>query len=490
MPSNLLTADTSFPNLKSSKSTDEKFGEVSNYLYMLLEQLRYTLGNLGVDNFNDSEIESLANIITEPVYIQLQGMEGEYASLTADVDNLTSRVGDAEGNITVLQQTSQSLVSSVSDIEGNYTTLQQTVTGLTSTVSNVQGELSSLEQYTTSITLSVTNGEDSSTIRLMAGSTQISSQVVQFTGVVTFTDLSTSGATVINGNNITTGTISADRINLTGAITWNDLATDAKNQVTSAQNTASSAQSTASSAQNTANTAYSWAYSALNTANSVDNIVSGWQYNGGTYLGGTMLVTSTVTATKLQGGQVTLLDSTGASRGIIYVRSADTADSAIEMHSNGAMALTTGSGNLYLQGVAAIQLSSPLIQPDVSYYSDLGSTSYRWRDIYLNNSPSVSSDQSVKYDIEDLPEKYVTLFDRMNPCRFKLLTGTSGRYHTGFIAQQVKEAMDFAGVSDMEFGGWISAVDEEGNHLLSLRYEEMIALVWAKVKQLEERITG
>ena len=48
MPSNLLTADTSFPNLKSSKSTDEKFGEVSNYLYMLLEQLRYTLGNLGI----------------------------------------------------------------------------------------------------------------------------------------------------------------------------------------------------------------------------------------------------------------------------------------------------------------------------------------------------------------------------------------------------------------------------------------------------------
>ena len=33
-----------------------------------------------------------------------------------------------------------------------------------------------------------------------------------FTGMVTFTDLSTGGSTVINGDNITTGTLSADRV--------------------------------------------------------------------------------------------------------------------------------------------------------------------------------------------------------------------------------------------------------------------------------------
>ena len=32
-----------------------------------------------------------------------------------------------------------------------------------------------------------------------------------------------SGTTVINGDNITTGTISADRINMTGSISWGDL---------------------------------------------------------------------------------------------------------------------------------------------------------------------------------------------------------------------------------------------------------------------------
>lgn len=55
MPSNILTADTSFPQLKEEQSTDEKFGVITNYLYMLLEQLRYSMANLGRENFNDTE---------------------------------------------------------------------------------------------------------------------------------------------------------------------------------------------------------------------------------------------------------------------------------------------------------------------------------------------------------------------------------------------------------------------------------------------------
>ena len=49
MPSNLLTADTTFPTLTQEQSTDEKFEKITSYLYMLLEQLRYSMGNLGGD---------------------------------------------------------------------------------------------------------------------------------------------------------------------------------------------------------------------------------------------------------------------------------------------------------------------------------------------------------------------------------------------------------------------------------------------------------
>lgn len=89
MPSNILTTDTSFPQLTEEQSNDEKFGVITNYLYMLLEQLRYSMANLGRENFNDAEFDSIANIITEPVYVQLEGVEGEVASLQLTAQSLT-----------------------------------------------------------------------------------------------------------------------------------------------------------------------------------------------------------------------------------------------------------------------------------------------------------------------------------------------------------------------------------------------------------------
>lgn len=137
---------------------------------MLLEQLRYSLANLGEENFNETEFENIANIITQPVYVQLADTNNNVASLTITAEGLSSRMSDAEGNIS---------------------SLTQTVNGMT---------------------LSVSNGSSSSTIRLVANGVAISSQSIYFSGMVTFTDLSTSGNTTITGDNITTGTISAINI--------------------------------------------------------------------------------------------------------------------------------------------------------------------------------------------------------------------------------------------------------------------------------------
>lgn len=56
MPSNLLDTDSRFPSLEPERSVDERFFEVKNYLYMLLEQLRYTLSHLGAENLNQTEV--------------------------------------------------------------------------------------------------------------------------------------------------------------------------------------------------------------------------------------------------------------------------------------------------------------------------------------------------------------------------------------------------------------------------------------------------
>ena len=192
MPSSLQTLDTAFPKIDDHQTTEENFNQVVNYLYMLLENLRYTLGNLGEDNFNDAELDSIGKLITEPVW---------------------ARIADNDGNIHTLNVTAQNLLSQVSDLDGNISSLQQTAGTLSSKVSNVEGSVSTLTQTVNGFSLSVSNGTSSSTIKLMSGSTVISSKSISFSGMVTFSDLSKKGSTTINGSNITTGTINACNIN-------------------------------------------------------------------------------------------------------------------------------------------------------------------------------------------------------------------------------------------------------------------------------------
>ena len=44
----------------------------------------------------------------------------------------------------------------------------------------------------------------------------------------------------------------------------------------------------------------------------------------------------------------------------------------------------------------------------------------------------------------------------LKPCLYKLIDGTSGRTHD-LIAQEVEEAMQECGISDMEFAGFIKS---------------------------------
>ena len=140
---------------------------------------------------------------------RIESAEGSITTLTATADSLKTRVESAEGDITTLTATAEGLKTRVTDAEGNITTLTATANGLTTRVESAEGDVTTIKQWADSLTLSVANGDSSSTIRLMAGSTEISSGSIGFTGVVTFSDLSTwnQDKTIINGGNITTGQI-------------------------------------------------------------------------------------------------------------------------------------------------------------------------------------------------------------------------------------------------------------------------------------------
>lgn len=207
MPSNLQFADSAFPNLTAEQSQEEKTRVILNYLYMLLEQLRYSFGNLSAKNFNDAALEELVTLIREPVYVQLSDLEGNLSSLSLEAGLLASRISDAEGNISALTQTAGGLTSRVSNAEGSISTLSQTATALSSRITNAEGNVSAIAQTVDSISLSVVNGENSSWISLTKNGVAVSSQTIQMTGFVTFSALGAPGMTTINGDNIVTGTI-------------------------------------------------------------------------------------------------------------------------------------------------------------------------------------------------------------------------------------------------------------------------------------------
>ena len=100
-----------------------------------------------------------------------------------------------------------------------------------------------------------------------------------------------------------------------------------------------------------------------------------------------------------------------------------------------------------------------------------------------------------------MPEAYEKLFDDLRPVRFKYDDGTSDRYHTGFIAQEVKAATEAAGLSTQDFAAYYTferqISETEYVTTAALRYGEFVSLnTWeiqklkAKIKALEERISA
>lgn len=104
---------------------------------------------------------------------------------------------------------------------------------------------------------------------------------------------------------------------------------------------------------------------------------------------------------------------------------------------------------------------------------------------YGTSNQAITSDRKLKHSIEPLSSlpQYTDVFDKLNPVRYKYNDGESGRFHTGFIAQDVETAVYESGLSGDDFAGFLKDID--GNYFL--RYEELIALLVNEVKSLKQR---
>ena len=189
----------------------------TNELYRDLEQTKSTLTDTA--NGLKSQITQTASDIRTEISNTKKGLE---TKIEQTAEGINSTVSSQGKQITQLQQTTNSISSTVSNQGQTITEIKQDLDGISLTYNSTNG------------TASITIGDV--TVSQLVDGKYVDKAVagINLNGYVQFTDLSTPGSTTISGSNITTGTISADRINMTGAITWSDLSTSVKNTINSA----------------------------------------------------------------------------------------------------------------------------------------------------------------------------------------------------------------------------------------------------------------
>lgn len=331
-------------------------------------------------------------------------------------------------------------------------------------------------------------------------SVKIDNLGIKVNGITEFTNGLENGTTSIDGGCIKTGKIDAEHLNLTGAIKFGDLADDAADKINDAADAADAAQSTADSALSTANTAQASAINAESLSSQLNSRINDWSYSygGTTYIDGNKIMTGTVTASSLRGGNVQLLDSDGLTAAIFTLSGASSYTGGKLVVASGAVELSGVAGAVYISGQGRstyLQLSSDVacrgnFRPDADGGASLGAPTHRWNSIYSTSGTIQTSDEAKKKDIKRDLTDYDSFFDSLAPCTYKFTDGESGRTHLGMISQDVEKALDSCGISTMDFAGFVKSPKEgeEGKYDYALRYAEFIPLLVWQVQKLKARV--
>lgn len=173
-----------------------------------------------------------------------------------------------------------------------------------------------------------------------------------------------------------------------------------------------------------------------------------------------------------RGGYYLQINSGGgtyAGNGYIFVNS-----------SNGYLALGQGDayvgssgGRLYLKPQNQVTYDM-FVEPRANRKTTLGSSGKRFYRLYTGLAVDVSSDRRIKEDFTTFDDRYLRLFELLQPTIYKLKYLPEDKSKIGgFIAQDVEEAMKQCGIDKREFG--IYKYDSE-NDEYSLIYDMFIPL--------------
>lgn len=305
------------------------------------------------------------------------------------------------------------------------------------------------------------------------------------------------GTTLIDGGKIDADELHVNAANIKGQLTASQINTDGLTvnaaNITGSLTVGQLPDSVAEKSDIPTNTSDLYNDSGYQTRSGVVNIIDGT-------VTADYVEALDIAAATLRGRTIYIQNNSGSSVGYISTSSADSGGSAIDINSYGAGRFVA-SGNLHFSGRGTVlELVSNYIgcgrtlRP-ASTSCDLGTSGWLWGDIYATNGTINTSDRNRKTDISYDMSRYEAIFDALKPANFKMIDGTSGRTHTGFISQDIEDALAPCGLTSIDFATFIKSpkVDEdgkviEGEYVYGLRYDELIALMVAQIQSLKKRV--
>lgn len=206
------------------KSTS-KFRQTSSLISATVERVNANLSK------NIATLDIKADSILARVLTVDGSLNEKYSELKLTSDSIRSTVSnnytDLDGKITTtrstITQTATSIRSEVNQTLRGYSTTTQTNSAIeqkadsitqkiTTEVNGVRTEMSVVNQTANKINWLVKSGYNASDFTLTDRAISLVSSQIDLNGLVTISNLQTSGKTIINGDNISTGNIDASKV--------------------------------------------------------------------------------------------------------------------------------------------------------------------------------------------------------------------------------------------------------------------------------------
>ena len=382
-------------------------------------------------------------------------------------------------------QTHSAKVNSIRDtiesVERRTGKLERNADHLLSTYEDLEEQTNSkFEQTASGFEMSVTGGDKTVgiVIKLLNSDGDVISESsenanITITGVVRFEDLAQSGATIINGANITTGTINCDLLN-GGTIKGQDIV---GGRIASEN---------------------IYCIDSLYMSNRMS-----WTGEDASLAGAEKVMYIPKNDTWVHFAQVVVFDS-----GVLF-SSIPTVDGVSLATVNSTVNKAKNATNAtYLKNGSYVYISSN--GNFIPGSSDMwcGTTVNPFTGGYSTDGWKTTSDERVKKDFVSLDDdkRFESFFYLLNPTEYKLKSDKYGFVRVGFGAQTVKAAMDAAGIAESEFHGFSHEyvdmsqfeTEEERQQFLerncgnadtySLSYQEFIALNTHMIQKQHQEI--